>query len=88
LTVTLLPATVSVSERRGPVLAATTNDTCPGPDPDGCGRLIHDALVVAFHWQPAPVASDTPAVCDADGASRVAGATLKVQPVGCEIETV
>lgn len=88
LTVSVWPATLSGSERRGPLFAATVKESCAGPEPDVCERLNHAAPLAAFHGQPAAVDSDSGTVCAAGVKSKANGVTLKVQPLGCEIETV
>ena len=84
VTVTVCPATVSVPERAGPVVAATENETVPAPLPPPPDAIVsHGASLLAVHAQPAPVATVTVRVPPAGSAEWLSGATSKVQPADC-----
>ena len=73
---------VSVALRAGPVVGATENWTLPIPFPElPLVIVIHDALLVAVHSQPAPVATATvpePPVCSTE---RDSGSMVTWQPL-------
>jgi hypothetical protein len=62
VTVTNVPAMVSVPVRDGPEVGATVNVTVAGPVPAAAPTVIHSALLAAVHGQPAPLVTVT--TCD------------------------
>lgn len=81
LTVMVLPATVSVPERAGPLVADTFAVTVPLPLPlPPLVIVIHDAWLAAVHAQPASAVTVTVPVPPDDGTDSVCGAAENVQP--------
>jgi hypothetical protein len=88
-TVTVRPAMASVPDRDGPVVEATVNVTVPDPLPLAPDAIaIHDALLVAFHVQPAPAVTATLPLPPAAGTLCVSGDVVNVQPCPCTTVTV
>src|SRR4051812_24395089 len=79
--VMVCPATVSVPERAGPLVAAAFTETVPLPFPLApLAIVIHDAWLVAVHAQPAPAVTVTVPLPPEDGTESVCGAAANVQP--------
>jgi hypothetical protein len=88
-TVTFWPAMVIVPDRDGPVVDAAVNVTVPDPlplAPDA--TVIHDALLVALHAQPAPAVTETVPLPPEAGTVCVSGDNANVQPWPCTTVTV
>jgi hypothetical protein len=62
VTVTNVPAIISVPVRDGPDVGATLNVSVPGPAPAAAATVIQSALLAAVHGHPAPAVTVT--TCD------------------------
>src|SRR6266550_5410810 len=83
-TVTVRPPMVIVPDRVDPVVAATANVTVPAPLPLAPAvMVIHGALLVAVHAQPAPAVTETVPLPPEEGTVCVSGDTANVQPWPC-----
>jgi hypothetical protein len=76
VTVTALPAIVSVPVRDGPDVGATLSVTVPGPAPAAGATVIQSALLEAVHGHPAPLVTATTWDPPADPAEYDSGATV------------
>src|SRR4051812_5831520 len=89
LTVTVRPATVSVPERAGPLVAAALMFTVPLPEPLAPDAIvIHDAWLAAVHAHPEPEVTLTLELPPDEATDSVCGATVNVQPADCTTVTV
>src|SRR6187200_1590935 len=80
-TVTVRPATLMVPVRDGPVAAAAVKVMVPAPSPlTPEVMVIHGALLVAVHEQPAAAVTPTDRFPPLASTLRSSGETSKVQP--------
>jgi hypothetical protein len=88
LSVKVLPATVTVALRPGPVVAAALYCTSPLPVPVAPDAIVsHDSLLDAVHEQPAVVATVTRPLPPAAGTDAESGEMENTHPADCVIVT-
>ena len=79
--VTVLPATVIVPDRDGPVVGAAVKVTIPDPLPlEPPAIVIHESWLDAVHPQPATLLTSTVPVPPLAAMVWVSGDTSKLQP--------
>jgi hypothetical protein len=88
LMVNVCPATVSVADLDGPVVAATLNCTSPFPLPLEPDVIVtHGALLVAVQAHPPPAVTVTLPVPPPDPTDWLCGEIENVHPCVCETDT-